>query len=96
MCAMLKDIYGAATVNEAEQALQVFIYTTNAIDGVNRAVRKIIKTSLMFHTEDAARKLIWLAIENFTQASKRPSPKWSRAIPFLVARYGERFTQASL
>lgn len=122
----------AATVDEAEQALQAFedselgrryaasvrvwrnawaqvtpffafpreirtlIYTTNAIEGLNRAVRKIIKTSTMFPTEDAARKLIWLSIQNFTQNWKRPSPKWSGAIPFFAARYGERFTQAGI
>ena len=39
------------------------IYTTNSIEALHRQTRKIIKTRGHFPTEDAARKLIYLAIE---------------------------------
>jgi transposase-like protein len=42
------------------------IYTTNAIESVNARVRKIIKTRGHFPTDDAASKLIWLALRNIT------------------------------
>ena len=42
------------------------IYTTNAIESVNARVRKIIKTRGHFPTDDAANKLIWLALRNVT------------------------------
>jgi putative transposase len=42
------------------------IYTTNAIESVNARVRKIIKTRGHFPTDDAANKLIWLALRNIT------------------------------
>ncbi|MGZ6693334.1 MAG: transposase, partial [Solirubrobacteraceae bacterium] len=38
------------------------IYTTNSIEALHRQLRKIIKTRGHFPTEDAARKLIYLAI----------------------------------
>jgi putative transposase len=42
------------------------IYTTNAIESVNARVRKIIKTRGHFPTDEAALKLIWLALRNIT------------------------------
>ncbi|MGH9420984.1 MAG: transposase, partial [Thermoanaerobaculia bacterium] len=42
------------------------IYTTNALESVNARVRKIIKTRGHFPTDEAATKLIWLALRNIT------------------------------
>ena len=47
------------------------VYTTNAIEALNRQLRKAIKTKGHFPSEDAARKLIYLAI-------RTPRPKWTR------------------
>ena len=47
------------------------IYTTNPIEALNRQLRKAIKTKGHFPNEEAARKLIYLAIMNAT-------PKWTR------------------
>lgn len=47
------------------------IYTTNAIENLNRQIRKIIKTRGHFPTDDAARKLIWLAITNAEKGWRR-------------------------
>ena len=40
------------------------IYTTNALESLNARVRKIIKTRGHFPNDDAATKLIWLALRN--------------------------------
>ncbi len=40
------------------------IYTTNAIEALNRQLRKALKTKGHFPNEDAARKLIDLAVAN--------------------------------
>jgi transposase-like protein len=45
-----------------------FIPVTNAIEALNRQLRKAIKTKGHFPTEDAARKLIYLAITNAVPA----------------------------
>lgn len=42
------------------------INTTNAIESVNARLRKIIKTRGHFPSDDAATKLIWLALRNIT------------------------------
>ena len=47
-------------------AVRKVIYTTNAIESVNARLRKIIKTRGHFPSDDAATKLIWLALRNIT------------------------------
>ena len=42
------------------------IYTTNALESVHAQLRKIIKTRGHFPTDEAATKLIWLALRNIT------------------------------
>jgi hypothetical protein len=57
------------------------IYTTNSIEALHRQTRKIIKTRGHFPTEDAARKLIYLAItkaETRSNSGRAPRPS-SRA-----------------
>jgi putative transposase len=65
------------------------IYTTNAIEALNRQLRKALKTKGHFPNEDAARKLIYLAVRNAT-------PQWTRCRNWTVAllafkiHFGER------
>ena len=49
-------------------AVRKVIYTTNAIESINGRLRKIIKTRGHFPSEEAAAKLIWLALRNITAA----------------------------
>ena len=42
------------------------IYTTNAIESINARLRKVIKPRGHFPNDDAASKLIWLALHNIT------------------------------
>lgn len=72
--------------------IRTLIYTTNSIEGLNRAVRKVIKTRTLFPNEDAARKLIFLAVMDFTASWKRATPKWSEAMHQFALIFGERFT----
>ena len=69
------------------------IYTTNAIEGLNRAIRKVIKTRTLFPNEDAAKKLIFLAMRNYTDEWKRPTLRWAAALPHFAIMFGERITQ---
>jgi transposase-like protein len=54
-----------------EPDIRRVIYTTDAIEALNRQLPKAIKTKGSFPTEDAARKLIYLAIRNAV-------PQWTR------------------
>ncbi|MCP3713797.1 IS256 family transposase, partial [Paraburkholderia sp. CNPSo 3274] len=47
-------------------AVRKVIYTTNAIESVNARLRKIVKTRGHFPTDEAATKLLWLALRNIT------------------------------
>ena len=71
------------------------IYTTNAIESVNARLRKILKTRGHFPTDDAATKLIWLALRNITKDWARASPHWKAAMNQFAILYEERFTQAA-
>ena len=67
------------------------IYTTNALESLNARVRKIIKTRGHFPNDDAATKLIWLALRNISAAWSRSSPAWRPAMNQFAILYGDRF-----
>jgi len=69
------------------------IYTTNAIESVHARLRKIIKTRGHFPGDDAATKLIWLALRNITTDWGRPAKEWRQAMNQFAIAYGERFTR---
>jgi transposase-like protein len=71
------------------------IYTTNAIESVNARLRKILKTRGHFPSDDAATKLIWLALRNITANWARASPHWKAAMNQFAILYKERFTQVA-
>jgi transposase-like protein len=54
--------------------------TTNAIENINAQLRKIIKTRGHFPTDDAATKLIWLALRNITAGWSRSAHDWKQAM----------------
>jgi putative transposase len=69
------------------------IYTTNAIESVNARLRKIIKTRGHFPNDDAATKLIWLALRNITEDWGRAANNWKSAMNQFAILYENRFTQ---
>ena len=70
------------------------IYTTNAIESVNARVRKIIKTRGHFPSDDAANKLIWLALRNITADWGRAAHHWKEAMNQFAILYDDRFNAA--
>jgi putative transposase len=69
------------------------IYTTNAIESVNAQLRKIIKTRGHFPSDEAATKLIWLALRNITADWGRAANTWKVAMNQFAILYEDRFTQ---
>jgi len=72
-------------------AIRRVIYTTNAIESVNSRLRKIIKTRGHFPTDDAANKLIWLALRNITAGWGTAAHHWKEAMNQFAILYDERF-----
>jgi putative transposase len=65
------------------------IYTTNAIEALNRQLRKAIKTKGHFPNEDAARKLIYLAIKNAVPAWTK-TRNWTAALLAFKIHFEDR------
>lgn len=65
------------------------IYTTNAIEALNRQLRKSVKTKGHFPSEDAARKLIYLAIQNAVPQWTR-TRAWTKALLAFKIHFGDR------
>jgi putative transposase len=73
-------------------AVRKIIYTTNAIESLNRVIRKTTKTRGSFPTDDAAKKLIYLAIRNYEKAG-RCVREWVAARNQFAILYPERFNK---
>lgn len=67
------------------------LYTTNVLESVNARVRKIIKTRGQFPTDEAATKLIWLALRNIAVSWSRATAAWRPAMNQFAILYGDRF-----
>jgi putative transposase len=126
LCADLKEIYSASTIEQAEMALKDFaakwdakhpsvsqlwqrnweriipfinypdyirkaIYTTNAIESVNRSLKKILKTKGAFPSDDSIFKLLYLALDKISKKWTMPIRNWKMALGQLAIRFEDRF-----
>ncbi len=73
-----------------DPAIRKIIYTTNAIESLNRVIRKSIKTRGSFPTEEAAIKLIYLAIRNFEKGGRNVR-EWFAARNQFAIMFEQRF-----
>lgn len=67
------------------------IYTTNIIESLHMQLRKIIKTRGHFPSDEAATKLLWLALRNITDGKVRSTREWKAAMNQFAVLYGDRF-----
>jgi transposase-like protein len=74
-------------------AVRRVIYTTNAIEIIHSQLRKIIKTRGHFPSDDAATKLLWLALRNITADWGRAAKEWRDAMDQFAIAYGDRFAK---
>ena len=72
------------------------IYTTNILESVHARIRKVIKTRGHFPTDEAAVKLIWLALHNIMRGwTTKAARHWRETIHQFAILYGERFLRES-
>ena len=69
--------------------LRKAVYTTNTIEGLHRQIRKAIKTRGHFPDEQAATKLIYLAIDR-AEARWRRNRTWTAPLAALKIHFGDR------
>jgi putative transposase len=70
--------------------IRKLIYTTNAIEGFHRQVRKVTKNKTAFTTDIALLKLIYLAQRNISKKWTQPLQNWSLTVSQLSIIFGQR------
>lgn len=72
------------------------IYTTNAIESLNMRLRKIIKNRGHFPSDEAAKKLLYLALRDITARWTKPPANWVSAANQFAIQFGARFFDPQL
>ena len=67
------------------------VYTTNAIEALNAQLRRAVRARGHFPSDDAATKLIWLALRNITEDWGRAANHWKSAMNQFAILYEDRF-----
>jgi len=70
------------------------IYTTNAVESLNMSLRKVIKTRGSFPTEEAAIKLLYLALTHIAKKWTMPVQDWKAALQRFAILHGDRVPKA--
>ncbi|AXF78537.1 IS256 family transposase [Erwinia tracheiphila] len=68
------------------------IYTTNAIESLNRVIRAAIKKRKVFPTDDSVRKVIYLAIQSASKKWSIPVQNWRLAMSRFIIEFGDRLS----
>ncbi len=74
------------------QDIRKAIYTTNAIESLNSVIRKAIKKRKLFPSEDSARKVIYLAIQDASKKWTMPIRNWKQALNRFMIEFEERLS----
>jgi len=79
-----------STYFQYDENIRKMIYTTNAVEGFHRQVRKVTKTKGAFPSDMALLKLIYLATENISKKWTQPIHNWGLTIQQLCIKFGDR------
>ena len=79
-----------ATFFEFPKQVRRLIYTTNSVEGYHRQLRKVSKNKGSFPTEQAVRKLLYLATMNITKKWTAPLQNWPLILNQLTIRFEDR------
>ena len=67
------------------------IYTTNAVEGFHRMLRKYTKTKTIYPTDEAVKKSVYLSIQEITKKWGLPVRDWGIIIGQLMIFFEDRF-----
>lgn len=73
--------------------IRKIIYTTNALEGFNRQLRKLTKVRTSFPTDDSLAKSLSLATEQIMKKWTSPSQNWSSTLAQLAIMFEDRLDQ---
>ena len=75
------------------QEVRRLIYTTNAIEGFNRQLRKVTKSKSVFPTDDSLLKMLYLAMMDITKKWTGRRQDWSVIYSQMVIFFGDRIPE---
>jgi putative transposase len=78
------------------QDVRRVLYTTNAIESLNMQLRKITKNRGHFPNDEAATKLLYLALRNVTAKWKNAGREWKPALTQFAILYADRFAAVGM
>lgn len=78
---------------ELPQEIRKCIYTSNAIESVNSALRKVTRGKGAFPSENSVYKVLYLRIKELSEKWSKPIQNWKIIQPQLVQLFGERYTK---
>lgn len=72
------------------QELRTLIYTTNAIEGFNRQLRKVTKTRSVFPSDESLIKMLYLAMMDITKKWTGRRKDWNQIYAQIEIFFGDR------
>ncbi len=69
------------------------VYTTNAIESLNRSLRKVLKTKGSFPDDESVLKLLYLALRNIAKKWTMPIPNWKAALSRFAIEFPDRIPE---
>jgi len=80
------------TLFDYPEDIRKAIYTTNAIESVNSVIRKVIKKRKLFPSDDSAKKVVYLAIQDASKKWTMPIRNWKQALNRFMIEFEDRLT----
>ena len=78
------------TIFDYPEDIRKVIYTTNAIESLNSVIRKSVKTRKVFPSDDAALKVVYLAVEAASKKWTMPIRNWKPALNRFMIEFEEQ------
>ena len=78
---------------ELPQEIRKCIYTTNAIESVNSALRKVTRGKGAFPSEASVFKVLYLRIKELSEKWNKPIQNWKTIQAQLTELFGDRYTK---
>jgi transposase-like protein len=75
------------------QDIRKAIYTTNAIESLNSVIRKATRKRKLFPTDESARKVVYLAIQDASKKWTMPIRNWRQALNRFMIMFEDRLTE---
>lgn len=78
---------------ELPDEIRKCIYTSNAVESVNSALRKVTRGKGAFPNENSVYKVLFLRIKDLKEKWNKPIPKWKTIQVQLTELFGDRYTK---